>query len=82
MPIKVFISPSVVYNHQIISRGKKVKLKWIKRSFKENATYNINFGNSIVDFHEKHTQNFTYFFSTGDKIDSFGNYRQSCERSH
>ncbi|MCB0659897.1 MAG: Ig-like domain-containing protein [Saprospiraceae bacterium] len=69
---EVFISPSVVYNPQIISRGKKVKLKLDKREvLKENATYNINFGNSIVDFHEGNIlKNFTYFFSTGDKIDS------------
>ena len=43
----------------------------IKDTLRENATYTINFGQSIVDNNEKNPNSFlTYVFSTGDYLDS------------
>ncbi|SDQ10014.1 Ig-like domain-containing protein [Flagellimonas zhangzhouensis] len=43
----------------------------IKDTLRENTTYTINFGQSIVDNNEGNPNNFlTYVFSTGDYIDS------------
>ncbi|MEZ4911517.1 MAG: Ig-like domain-containing protein [Saprospiraceae bacterium] len=69
---EVFISPALVYRPKIISRGKKIQVVFDKREvLKPNTTYNINFGNAIVDFHEGNVlKNFGYYFATGDKIDS------------
>lgn len=41
-----------------------------KEELKENVTYSINFGESIQDFTEGNTFDFSYVFSTGDYIDS------------
>lgn len=69
---EVFISPALVYRPQVISRGKKVQVIFDKReTLKPNTTYNINFGNAVVDFHEGNVlKNFEYYFSTGANIDS------------
>ena len=43
----------------------------LKDTLRENTTYTINFGQSIVDHNESNPNNFlTYVFSTGDVIDS------------
>lgn len=43
----------------------------LKDTLKENTTYTINFGQSIVDNNEGNPNNFlTYVFSTGDILDS------------
>ncbi len=43
----------------------------IKDTLRENTTYTINFGQSIVDNNEKNPNSFlTYVFSTGDYLDS------------
>ncbi len=43
----------------------------LKDTLKENTTYTINFGQSIVDHNEGNPNSFlTYVFSTGDVIDS------------
>ncbi len=51
----------------------------------ENTTYTINFGSGIQDNNEGNKlENFSYTFSTGDKIDSLqiaGQVKQSLERS-
>ena len=42
-----------------------------KKALKENTTYTMNFGNSIVDYNEgNEVDNFQYVFSTGSFIDS------------
>lgn len=72
-PIKqVLVSPPLTYIPQVKHRGKKVTFEFDKKEvLRENATYTINFGESIVDFHEGNKlSNFTFVFSTGDIIDS------------
>ena len=50
----------------------------------ENTTYTINFGKAIVDVNESNIlKNYTYVFSTGDKIDSLsisGNVKSSTSK--
>ncbi len=54
-----------------ILKGKSLVLKFDKDSLKENTTYTLDFGNSIVDFRAGNIlRNFQYVFSTGDVIDS------------
>lgn len=72
-PIKqVVISPPLDYIPVIENRGKRVSIKFgDEEVLKENATYVINFGESIVDFNESNKlENFTLVFSTGNYIDS------------
>ncbi len=68
----VLISPPFFKSPKITSRGKSVKVKFPKdESLKENATYIIDFGQSIVDFTEGNpVKDLKFVFSTGDKIDS------------
>ncbi len=72
-PLKeVLISPPFFERPKITSRGKKVVVEFPKdEALREDATYIINFGNSIVDFTESNAvKGFRFIFSTGDKIDS------------
>lgn len=72
-PIKqVIVSPPLTYIPSIKSRGKKVIFTFDeKEELREDATYTINFGEAIVDFHEGNKLlNFTHVFSTGDYLDS------------
>lgn len=51
--------------------GKKVKVE-LKDTLKPDATYTIDFTNSIADNNEKNVlENFSFAFSTGNVIDSF-----------
>lgn len=69
---QVLVSPPLTYIPQVKHRGKKVTFEFDKKEvLRENATYTINFGESIVDFHESNKlSNFTFVFSTGDVLDS------------
>ena len=69
---EVIISPPLLYNPKISHRGKKLTIEFDEKEvLNENATYQINFGNAIKDINEGNKlENFSYVFSTGDKIDS------------
>jgi uncharacterized protein (DUF2141 family) len=69
---QILISPPLSASPVIKQRGKRVTLDFVDPDdFRENTTYNINFGNSIVDFTEGNPySNFSFIFSTGDIIDS------------
>lgn len=69
---QVVISPPLNYPPKIEGRAKKVTLKFNEEEvLKDNATYIVNFGESITDFTEGNKlENFTLVFSTGLYIDS------------
>lgn len=69
---QILVSPPLSASPVIKQRGKRVTLEFDDPDdFRENTTYNINFGNSIVDFTEGNPySNFAFIFSTGDIIDS------------
>jgi len=70
---QLIVSPPFEYTPVIIPQGspsKYVELT-IKDTLKENTTYTINFGRSIIDNNEGNPNSFlTYVFSTGTYIDS------------
>lgn len=70
---QLIISPPLKYAPQIIPQGGTSKFIEItlKDTLKENTTYTLNFGQSIVDNNEGNPNSFlTYVFSTGDYLDS------------
>ena len=70
---QLIVSPPLKNNPQISPQGGASKYVEIilKDTLKENTTYTINFGQSIVDNNEGNPNSFlTYVFSTGDYIDS------------
>lgn len=72
-PIKqVLVSPPLTYIPQVKHRGKKVSFTFDEKEvLRTNATYTINFGEAIVDYHESNKlSNFSFVFSTGNTIDS------------
>lgn len=70
---QLIVSPPLKYAPEISPQGgagKFVEIK-IKDTLKENTTYTLNFGQSIVDNNEGNPNSYlTYVFSTGDYIDS------------
>jgi uncharacterized protein (DUF2141 family) len=67
---EIFISPPMRMKPEYKVQGKKIVIEF-QEELKENATYTINFGNSIVDFTESNPLvNYEYVFSTGSHIDS------------
>ena len=68
---EIFVSPPLNYPLQVSDRGNKVILEFNeKEAFKENTTYQINMGKSILDLNENiPLENFTFLFSTGAKLD-------------
>lgn len=70
---QLIISPPMEYMPDITPMGfanKQITIK-ILDTLKENTTYSINFGQSIVDNNEGNPYTaFRYVFSTGDYIDS------------
>ncbi len=70
---QLIVSPPLKYLPEITPQGgtnKFVEIK-IKDTLKENTTYTLNFGQSIVDNNEGNPNSFlTYVFSTGSYIDS------------
>ena len=72
-PIKqVLVSPPLTYIPRVQQRGKKVTFAFDdKEVLRDNATYTINFGEAIIDYHEGNKlQNFSFVFGTGPYIDS------------
>lgn len=69
---EVVTSPPTDYPLQLTGRGKTVKVRFNeKEQLKENATYQINFGDAVRDFTEGNIyKNLVFVFSTGDVIDS------------
>lgn len=66
----LLVSPLPKVNPDVSFRLKTVKVK-LRDTLLPNTTYSIDFGNSIRDNNESNPlPNFTYTFSTGDKIDS------------
>ncbi len=70
---QLIVSPPLKYQPEINPQGgasKYVEIT-IKDTLRENTTYTLNFGQSIVDNNENNPNSFlTYVFSTGDYIDS------------
>lgn len=68
----VVISPPMDVNPKIYARGKEIRIEMAEtEELKENATYVINFGNSIRDYTEgNEIENYSFIFSTGPYIDS------------
>ena len=69
---QILVSPPLIKNPKYTQRGKHIIVEIPDEdTLRENTTYNINFGNTIVDFTEGNAvQDFFYIFSTGDFIDS------------
>lgn len=69
---QIIVSPPLDNGIEAKVKGKKVIVEFDKdEELKENTTYTINFGESILDYTEGNIlQNFTFVFSTGDYIDS------------
>ena len=67
---EVFISPPFQKIPDIRTRGKSVIIN-VDEELRDSTTYSIFFGNAIKDITEGNPlENYTYVFSTGDKIDS------------
>ncbi len=70
---QIIISPPMANKPEITPLGspsKYIRIK-LKDTLRENTTYAINFGNSVVDNNEGNPlPYFKYVFSTGDYIDS------------
>ena len=70
---ELIISPPVKKKPKIWIKGKGFYFEVNRDEFIDSTTYTFNFGKSIVDVNEGNPyQNFTYVFSTGPVIDSFG----------
>ena len=70
---QLIASPPLKYQPEITPQGGTAKYVQIiiKDTLKENTTYTLNFGQSIVDNNEENPNNYlTYVFSTGDHLDS------------
>lgn len=66
----VVICPPQLEAPDIAARGKSVRID-LKDSLKANTTYTIDFSDAITDFNEGNPMgNFTYVFSTGDRVDT------------
>jgi len=67
----VIVSPLPKLNPEITYKLRTVTVK-IKDTLEANTTYSINFGNAIKDNNEGNPlKNYTYVFSTGNKIDDY-----------
>jgi len=67
----VLVSPLQKSNPIINFNFRTVTVR-LRDTLLPNTTYSINFGNALKDLNENNPfQNFTYIFSTGNKIDSF-----------
>ncbi|HIA35472.1 MAG TPA: hypothetical protein EYN89_01750 [Flavobacteriales bacterium] len=66
----MIVSPPMEPKPEIFVRGKSILIK-IEAELAANTTYNINFGNALIDITEGNSRkNFQYVFSTGTYIDS------------
>ena len=68
---KVIVSPPQLEMPEIKAAGKKIVVE-LQDTLKENTTYTIDFSDAISDNNESNPMgNFTYSFSTGERIDTF-----------
>jgi len=69
---QIVISPPFINFLKYTVRGKKLLIEFPEgEALREEATYQINFGESIKDYTAGNAlENFTFVFSTGDVIDS------------
>ena len=68
---KVIISPPQLEMPEIKATGKKIIVE-LKDTLKENTTYTVDFSDAISDNNEGNPLgNYTYSFSTGERIDTF-----------
>ena len=69
---QVVVSPPLEFKPKVSVKKKSVLFKFDEKEvLKENATYTINFGESVKDFTEGNVApNLKYVFSTGDFLDS------------
>lgn len=68
---KVIVSPPQLETPEIKASGKKIIVE-LQDSLKENTTYTIDFSDAISDNNEGNPMgNYTYSFSTGERIDTF-----------
>ena len=68
---KVIISPPQLETPEIKAAGKRIVVE-LKDTLKENTTYTIDFSDAISDNNEGNPMgNYTYSFSTGERIDTF-----------
>lgn len=68
---KVVVSPPQLETPDIKTSGKRIVVD-LKDSLKANTTYTIDFSDAIVDNNEGNPLgNYTYSFSTGERIDTF-----------
>ena len=67
---KVIISPPQLEQPDIKAAGKRIIVE-LKDTLKEQTTYTIDFSDAITDTNEGNPMgNYTYSFSTGDRIDT------------
>ncbi len=65
-----FSSPPFVENPTFTAKHRKLIIR-LKDTLRDSVTYNFNFGDAIVDFHEGNSlNNFEFIFSTYDQIDT------------
>ena len=68
---KVIVSPPQLEMPEIKAAGKRIIVELVD-TLKENTTYTIDFSDAISDNNEGNPMgNYTYSFSTGEKIDTF-----------
>lgn len=69
---KVVVSPPLAYTPSIDLRGKTLRFRFHPDEvLRENATYTVNFGESVKDVTERNpAEDLRFVFSTGDEIDS------------
>ena len=66
---QVTISPPLKLPLNVVAKGKKVLVSW-NDTLAKNTTYQINFGNAIVDITESNPISLTKIWSTGSVLDS------------
>jgi uncharacterized protein (DUF2141 family) len=67
---EIFISPPMRIRPEIKTNGKNITVE-LQEELRQNSTYTINFGNSVIDYTAGNVlANYEYVFSTGDHIDS------------
>ncbi len=65
-----FSSPPFARQPRFVIKGKKLIVN-LRDSLRDSATYTLDFGNAIVDYHEGNVlKGFKYVFSTYDRIDT------------
>ncbi len=67
---QLIVSPSIKNNPLVDQRLNMVRIR-LSDSLNANTTYSLQFGNALRDVNEGNiVQNYTYVFSTGDRIDT------------